>query len=329
MAYEWEKIALQIDDGSIVEAIAPEILSVSRATDIPAFHAEWFINRLRIGYCKWNNPFNRQTQYVSFSKTKAIVFWTKNPSPLLPYLHEFERKKIAYYFLYTLNDFEAEGFEPYIPPLATRIETFANLSQKLGTARVHWRFDPVLLSDSVTIPVLQKRIQHIGNTLAKYTDKLIFSFIDIEKYQKVKRNIKKKHAGIRELTTDEKYAFASFFQEMLAKWRIINPQFTIASCAQEINLEPYGIIHNACIDRAAFASFCSHDSVLMKLLGYEQSIFGLADRKTPKQLKDPGQRKACNCIKSKDIGQYNTCPHGCVYCYANTSPQSVLRTLYD
>ena len=116
--------------GKTVEASAPVIVSASRSTDIPAFYSDWFINRFREGYVVWRNPFNQQPMYISFKNTKVIVFWTKNPKPLIPYLHELDEKGIHYYFQFTLNDYVAEGFEPKVPSVEQRVETFGNDRQR-------------------------------------------------------------------------------------------------------------------------------------------------------------------------------------------------------
>ncbi|NTU73999.1 DUF1848 domain-containing protein, partial [Candidatus Roizmanbacteria bacterium] len=136
----WDKTKISLHSGERVDAIAPVIVSASRATDIPAFFSPWFINRLKAGYMRWTNPFNaNQVQYVSFQKTRAIVFWSKNPQPLLRYLHEIDEKRINYYFQFTLNDYEKEGLEPNVGPLLKRVETFKALVEKVGKKRVIWR----------------------------------------------------------------------------------------------------------------------------------------------------------------------------------------------
>lgn len=101
----FDKINIITDIGNNVEATAPIIISASRSTDIPAFYAKWFFNRLAKGYCVWYNPFNKKPMYISFKKVKAIVFWTKNPKPILPYLKELDERGIHYYFQVTLNDY--------------------------------------------------------------------------------------------------------------------------------------------------------------------------------------------------------------------------------
>ena len=177
------------DSGEQVEALAPIIISASRSTDIPAFYVKWFFNRLAKGYCVWYNPFNRRKMYVSFERCKAIVFWTKNPKPILPYLHELDRRGIHYYFQFTLNDYVSEGFEPNVPSVTQRVETFRELSEMIGKERVIWRFDPLIITPSITPRVLLSRIWKIGNQLKGYTDKLVFSFVDVKAYRKVQNNL--------------------------------------------------------------------------------------------------------------------------------------------
>jgi hypothetical protein len=141
---KWPNVTIETDAGP-QKAIAPFIISASRSTDIPAFHVPWFFNRLKAGYCKWLNPFNQRAVYVSFERAKAFVFWTKNAAPILPLLSELDRRGAAYYFQFTINDYEAENIEPHVPPLNERLDAFKRLSQKLGKERVIWRYDPLLL----------------------------------------------------------------------------------------------------------------------------------------------------------------------------------------
>ena len=154
------KITIKTDSCESVEAVAPIIISASRSTDIPAFYAKWFLNRLEKGYCVWYNPFNRQKMYISFKRCKVVVFWTKNPKPIIPYLSELDKRGIHYYFQITLNDYEREGFEPNVPPLKERIETFKQLSKLIGKEKVIWRFDPLILTSELTSRKLLNRIYH-------------------------------------------------------------------------------------------------------------------------------------------------------------------------
>lgn len=126
------KIKITLSDGRIVDDQAPLIVSASRATDIPAFYADWFFNRLTQGYVIWRNPYNGKDSYVSFANTKFVVFWSKNPRQLLPYLSILKDLEIGCYFQYTLNNYVPENLEPNVPSVAERIDTFKRLVERLG-----------------------------------------------------------------------------------------------------------------------------------------------------------------------------------------------------
>ena len=309
---KWPTVTVETPAGP-QKAIAPYILSASRSTDIPAFHADWLKRRLDAGYCKWLNPFNRRTVYVSFERARAFVFWTKNAAPILPLLPEFDRRGLAYYFQFTLNDYEAERFEPHVPPLADRLATFQRLSQMLGRHRVLWRFDPLLLTDTLTVADLLAKVERIGRELHPYTEKLVFSFADITGYAKVKKNLEQSGVRFREFDEPAMHAFAAGLASLLADWKI-----AACTCAETIDLAQYNIAHNRCIDGELLLRISGNDPELLRAFGINKSA--ALDHSL---LKDKGQRKACGCIASKDIGQYDTCPHLCRYCYANASPRLV------
>jgi len=324
------KTHILTDTGATVEAQAPIIISASRSTDIPAFYAQWFINRLKAGYCVWYNPFNQQPMYVSFKNTKVVVFWSKNPKPIIPYLKELDKRGIHYYFQFTLNEYEREGFEPNVPPLGERIETFKALSAQIGKEKVIWRFDPLVMTDQINVNELLQRVEKIGNQLNGHTEKLVFSFADIGNfYKKVENNLKRLNINYREFTQPAMNEFAKGLCELNKKWN-----FSLATCAEELNLEQYGIEHNRCIDGELMKRIFSEDTDLVHYLNYgkmpEKNLFG-SETKLPainiEKLKDKGQRKMCGCMMSKDIGMYNTCPHFCVYCYANTSKETVEKNI--
>lgn len=296
--------------------LTPVIVSASRSTDIPAFYADWFIERVRTGFCDWVNPFNREVHRVSFAKTRMIVFWSKNPRPMLERLDELEGLGYRnYYFQFTVNDYEREGLEPNVPSLASRIETFCKLSEKVGKARVIWRFDPLLLSPSITVDDLLVRVQRIGRELKGCTEKLVFSFADIEAYRKVASNLK--GTGCREFRPEEREAFVKGLVEINEELGL-----ALATCAEEVDLSRYGVLHNKCIDDDLMVRLFHDDQPLMDFLGAEYDM--LDGWQIRKSKKDKGQRKVCGCVVSKDIGMYNTCPHLCRYCYANSSDDLVL-----
>jgi len=329
----WDKIDIKTDDGETVKAIAPIIISASRSTDIPAFHANWFMNRLNAGYVKWINPFNRVAQYVSFEKTRIIVFWTKNAKPILPFLKEIDRIGLNYYFQFTLNDYEKEGLEPSVPSINDRIESFKDLSKKIGKEKVIWRFDPLILTKKTSVEDLLEKIHRIGTEIHDYTDKLVISFADIETYAKVKRNLTKAGIEYTDFDKESMIEIAEGIQKMNEEWGL-----KVGTCAESLNLNRYNIVHNKCIDDDLMMKIFRRDERLMDFLGVaekkktKQADFSAFvtdfESKTPRiDLKDKGQRKECGCIVSKDIGQYNTCAHLCIYCYANYSKNVVMNNL--
>ena len=322
----------------MVEASAPIIISASRSTDIPAFYAKWFMNRLRAGYCVWYNPFNQKPMYISFAKTKVVVFWTKNPEPMIPFLPELDKMGIHYYFQVTLNDYVNEGFEPNVGPVDHRVAVFKRLAELIGKEKVIWRFDPLIVTPKLTARQLLSKVYHVGNQLKGYTDKLVFSFIDVKAYRKVQNNLIKETPYYSRETVENAEPTGSYLDELvegLAKlrdhWRDGGWPISLATCGEKIDLDKYGIEHNRCIDGELMERIFADDKELVYYLRTgrlpQPDLFGNipvipSDRKN---LKDKGQRKVCGCMISKDIGMYNTCRHFCVYCYANTSKEVVLK----
>lgn len=296
-----QTVFIRDDKGAEVSAQEPLIISASRATDIPAFYADWFFRRLEKDYVRWRNPFSGHNSYVSFGNARFVVFWSKNPAPLLPFLSVLKERGIGCYIQYTLNDYEEEGLEPNVPPLVQRIDTFRRLVEALGIGAVVWRFDPLILSDKITIDILLEKIANIANFLVGLTEKLVFSFADIESYKKVSRNLR--NSGINYREWDE--ATMREFASRLSTLNRDNWNFQLATCAERIDLSEYGMGHNRCIDPELISRLAPNDAILQNFLYNART--------------DSGQRKACGCVLSKDIGAYNTCPHGCLYCYANTS----------
>lgn len=317
---KWERTEIVNDLGEVVSAQAPVLVSASRSTDIPTFYADWFVERWKQGYVKWKNPFNNSYSYVSFKNTKIVVFWTKNPRPLMKHLDFLDEHVKNYYFQFTLNDYDKEGIEGKVPKLESRIKTFIELSERIGKERVIWRFDPMILTNTIGVQDLLQRVKYIGDRLKGHMRKLVFSYADISIYRKVEANLKREGVKYMEFDKENMHELAAGLQQLNKGWN-----FEIATCAEKIPLEQYGIKHNKCVDDDLMIELFGDDKELMDFLGIKVSEPTLFDsesqvEKTRKQ-KDSGQREACGCIISKDIGQYNTCPHGCVYCYANTSPE--------
>ena len=229
--------------------VAPVLVAASRATDIPAFYAPWFVNRLRAGHVLWRNPFNGHGQYVSLTRMRCVVFWSKNPAPLLPFLPELDARGLAYYLHYTLNDYEAEGFEPGLPPLARRVETFCRWADALGPERVVWRFDPLLLAGPLAAPGgegcarLLGKVEGLARQLAGYTRKLVFSFADIAPYRKVWTSLRRAGLPWRDCTRQEMQTLALGIAQICTAYGL-----TPATCGETADLRAWGVAHNRCID---------------------------------------------------------------------------------
>ncbi len=327
MALAQYKIPIIRDNGEEAEATSPIIVSASRSTDIPAFYADWFLHRLKTGYSAWTNPFNGVRSFISYDKVRLIVFWSKNPEPLLKkngVLDYLQQKGINTYIQFTLNDYVSEGLEKGVPSVDSRIETFKELVNKLGKGKVIWRFDPLILTDKITIDNLLDKVKYIGDKLIGYTEKLVFSFADIIAYRKVANNLSKNGIIYHEFTIDDMNFFAQKLSEMNKDWG-----YTLATCGEKIDLDSYGIEHNKCIDDDLMVKYFLDDEKLMQFIGVKISKGDLFNPEITitrgESKKDKGQRLLCGCIMSKDIGEYNTCPHLCEYCYANSSKEVAIR----
>ncbi|RRD91692.1 DUF1848 domain-containing protein [Conchiformibius steedae] len=279
-----------------------QIISVSRKTDIPAFYHEWFFNRLKEGFVLYRNPFNAHKFHrVSLlpNDVHAFVFWTRNAEYLLPRLSELEQ--YIYYFQYTITGYP-RALEKSTPNPHRAIATFQQLSRQIGKERVIWRYDPILLCNLLPIQEHKRLFQKIAENLAGYTDKVIISFADL--YAKTERNLKK--IDIKPIGT-EHFEFTDILKHeteladlvgfMAQTAQLCGMQ--IETCAETVNLEEkYGIRRGLCID----------NQLLERLFGDR----GFSNKK------DKGQRAECGCVQSRDIGIYDTCVHGCQYCYATT-----------
>jgi len=335
----WSKESLPRENGEIVQMQIPEIVSASRSTDIPAFYADWFFHRLKVGYSAWTNPFNGVKSYVSYKNTRFIVFWSKNPKPLLNHLDYLKEREIGCYIQYTLNDYEKEKLEQGVPPIDQRIDSFKRLVDKLGEGGVIWRFDPLILTDDICIDELLAKIERIGDQLKGYTQKLVFSYADIMSYRKVKANLEKSNIHYDEWKDQQMLEFAERLSELNNKWN-----YTLATCGEKVDLQKFGIEHNHCVDDALIIHRAYKDKVLMDFLKVKTfpmptgDLFGNSEPlpsdaiilpnntyATHGDNRDKGQRLFCGCIVSKDIGEYNTCPHLCEYCYANSSKEIAVR----
>lgn len=283
----------------------PLVLSASRATDIPAGHGRWFVERLRAGFLTRINPVNGRARQVELSRARAVVFWTKNPAPFLPYLAEVLDRGLLPVFQFTLNDYEAEGWEPGLPPLAERVETFRRLAGRLPPGSVIWRFDPLALGDGLSAETLAGRLENLAASLRGSCERLVISFLDL--YPKVVRRLARLGAGPRPPGPAEAGTLLSALKGLSVA---PGPPLALSACAEAEDYSAWGLTPGRCVDAELLARLAPD------LAGRPELFAPAGPGRPPKPRKDPGQRPHCGCAPSQDIGRYDTCGLGCVYCYA-------------
>lgn len=269
------------------------ILSASRRTDIPAYYADWFFHRLAEGWLTVRNPMNpAAAKRVSLLRqdVDGIVFWSKNPAPMLPRLRLLDGYR--YYFQFTLTPYGAD-IEPGLPAKAELTDTFRRLSDAIGPERIIWRYDPILFNPDYTPERHVCEFADMARALGGHTRRCTVSFID--SYKNTRANAE----DLRLIDPDSEARRG--LARALAETAAVNG-IEVTACAEEEDLSGCGVGQARCVDAALFNA----------LWGLDLSI-----------RKAAGQRKHCGCTQSVDIGAYNTCPGGCLYCYANYIPQVV------
>lgn len=277
------------------------ILSASRRSDIPAFYGKWFVKRLNEGFVLVRNPLNAQSVSKIILDPKfieCIVFWTKNATDFMQYLPIIDSLCYKYYFQYTITSY-SKDVESGVPEKRLVIDNFIELSRRIGRERVIWRYDPVFLSPKYDIEYHRKWFEYLCRELAPYTEKCIISFLD--DYAFLRGGLDALH--VQNLTESQMLALAESFSQVAQKYNL-----KLATCCEKIDLGMFKILHNSCVDG------------------------DLVERITQLKIskrKDAGQRPLCGCVESREIGSFNTCRHGCVYCYARRGIDRASVNLYN
>lgn len=282
------------------------ILSASRRTDIPGYYSEWLMNRLREGFAYYRNPMNHAQickVLLTPENIDCIVFWTKDPAPMLNKLEELDALGYKYYFQFTITPYGlpyqgtafGKELEPNLREKWEILQTFRELSDRLGKDRVLWRYDPIVLNDTLTKEYHLEQFGTLCKELSGYTELCTISFADV--YRKQTSMVKEQ--VLWEISPEQMHSLASAFSE-IARARGIS----VRACCEAIDLTRDGVLPASCIDRATIEKLCGHSIAAGK---------------------DKSQRPHCGCMKSTDIGVYNTCRNGCIYCYANHSMTSIDR----
>lgn len=271
------------------------IINTGSRTDIPAFYSEWFYNRIKEGFVCVRNPYYPEQilRYrLSPDVVDCLVFCTKNPEPMFSRLDELNR--FRQFWFVTITPYGKE-IEPKVPPKKQIMESFCKLSEKVGLSAVGWRYDPIFISDKYTLEFHIDMFEKMAERLAGYVDHCVISFIDL--YEKTKRNFK----GVREVSKEERLAIGQQFVQIGKKYGI-----AIRTCCEGEELAHFGIDCSGCMTQ----------KVIEKAIDFTLDV--------PK-MKMP--REGCDCLLGSDIGAYNTCGNGCLYCYANYDMEIVRQNM--
>ena len=271
------------------------ILNTGLRTDIPGFFSEWFYNRIEDGFVYVRNPYAKNQIYsyrLDPELIDCIIFCTKNPKPMFENLEKID--KFNQYWQITITPYEKE-VEPNVPPINDVLESFKYLSKKLEKENVTLRYDPIFINEKYTLEKHIESFEYIINSLSGYTTEAIISFIDL--YEKTKRNFPK----AKEVTKDERLKIGKEFAQIGKKNNI-----NIKTCVEGTELDKFGIDSSGCMTK----------EVIERAINKNLNI--------PKQKARNGE---CYCLLNNDIGEYNTCDHGCLYCYANSNKRMVKRNL--
>ncbi len=272
------------------------ILSVSRRTDIPCWYAEWFMNRIRAGFVLTRNPMNRKLYKIELSPdtVDCIVFWTKDAENMLPHIGELDKRGYRYYFQFTLTPY-GRDMEPGLREKAKIEETFIRLSERIGKTGVVWRYDPIIVNERYGADFHRAEFPRMCEKLAPYTDTVTVSFVDT--YPKLKPG------AVCPVERGTVYELSEYIGRTAADFGL-----RAAACSEDPELGKFGIESSPCIDPERIGLICGEEAELRP---------------------DKNRRPGCKCAESVDIGAYNTCPNGCVYCYANAGTESAARNCFS
>ncbi|MBR1733897.1 MAG: DUF1848 domain-containing protein [Alphaproteobacteria bacterium] len=270
------------------------IINTGGRTDTVQYYSDWLLNRFKEGFVYSRNPFypSKVTHYeLTPDKVDCVVFCSKNYEPILERLNEIT-DRFNTYFHYTITAYGTD-IEPRVPSINKSIETLLKLEKLVGVQRIAWRYDPVLMTEKYTIDRHLQTFEYIAKQLAGHIDRCIFSFVEM--YKKLSINMPE----LKPITDDEKVILAKGLGQIAAR---------------------YDIYLQTCATKEDFSQNNVHRSGCMTL-----EILGNANGVKFKKLTHKGIRKNCNCMEARDIGAYDTCPNGCKYCYANSTPKKAVE----
>ena len=266
------------------------ILNVSGRTDIVAFYTPWFINRMKEGFVDVRNPFfSKKVSRIYFKDVDLLVFCTKNPIPIVPYLQKIE---IPILFQVTLTPYKT-NIEPNVPDKKLILKSIQEISKIIGVSNTYLRYDPILINEEYTVEYHIEAFQKLCSLLEGFVKHIIISFVDC--YKNVEKN--RSFLQLKEVTSKDIETLCNSFNKIAHQYNM-----SIQSCYEQENLEEYGIKNEPCLS--------------------QELAFSLTGKKFPKW-----KARDCGCASMVDIGEYNTCNHLCKYCYANYDEKKVKNNI--
>ncbi len=283
------------------------IISASYRTDIPAFYGKWFLNRLREGYCKTVNPYNRRVSLIDLSKgsVDGIVFWTRNPLSFLEGFHVVRRMGYPFYLQFTITGYPGL-LDKHVPDWEDSVILFEKIYRKYGPHSVVWRYDPILFSSLLDKDLHIRNFSRISRSLEGLTSEVVVSFTRFYRKTIQKMNRLSAEGGIRfyDPPDDIKKSFVSRLADM-ARSR----GMSLSLCGQR-SLLSEGVADARCIDPFRLSKVAEKTLPL-----------------PPERSHRPGS--SCGCYAARDVGEYETCLHGCLYCYAVKNEVTALNNFHS
>ncbi len=280
-----------------------KIISVSRRTDIPTFYGDWFLKRINEGFVGYLNPFSKDKYRVSLKKedVECFVFWSKNFIPFVDKLKIIDNLGYKFYFNYTINGY-SNIFEKNVDSSEKTIDNLCLLSDQYSKNHITWRYDPIIISEITDYKFHLKNFEKIAKELKNYTVRCITSFVFL--YEKVKKSIlkieKENYLMIQDPLLDIKRNLAN----------------DLADIALSYGINMYTCCGDYLISNKIKKAHCIDWELIKELFNVKSIDYNYKIKPT---------RKECGCTESIDIGTYNTCAQGCIYCYANINKTSAYK----
>ena len=268
------------------------LINTGSRTDIPAFYYKWFLNRIDEGFVYSKNPYNNDIYSYPLDSNiiDCLCFCTKNPSHLVKRLGRLD--EFRQFWFVTITPYEKD-IELNVPNYKKVIKSFKKLSGSLGVSKVSWRYDPIFINEKYSLDFHIDMFEEMACELGDYTNDCTISFIDL--YAKVLRNFPE----VGEVKTKDQLIIGAEFSRIAQRYGL-----NMKTCVEGTLLDQFGFDSSGCMTQ----------KVLEKAIGNNLKI-----PKGKYTIRD------CNCLFGRDIGAYNTCMHGCKYCYANSNMKLVKK----